>query len=204
MEKIGIKIRRVIKETGFKTMKSFYERLTEIYGKSAINRSTLTRLLKGQVEARERTLNQIAIILDVKTSFLREGTDAEVSASVKPEGIFTYNNKAALKILHKNLPFVPEQLTLKIGGRTADLQDSADAQESLKWIYVLVGRVNVVITGYEGTTTQTLHKSQNFYFDARQKHYFENASQSTSLCLCLHYPAVNSQFSSIHGGPSSK
>jgi transcriptional regulator with XRE-family HTH domain len=197
MEKIGDKIKRTIKEKGFKTIKAFYARLTDIYGRSAINRSTLTRLLKGQVEVRERTLNQIAIILGVKTSFLREGTDAEVSAIDKPEGIFTYNDKATLKILQKGLPFTAEQLALKVGGRTADLQDSAEAKESLKWIYVLVGKINVVIKEDDSEKIQTLHKSQNTYFDARKLHRIENVSKSTSLCLCIHYPAANSKFSAI-------
>jgi hypothetical protein len=189
METVGQKIRQLIQEKGYRTVKDFYSKLTGIYGKSSINRSTLTRLLKDQVIVRERTLNQIAIILGVKTSFLREGTTAEVSAIKDPESIFTYNNKASSRILKRYLPFGVEQITLKNGGRTADLQDDPEAKRSLKWIFVLVGKINVVIKGPTGEEIRSLHKSQDTHFDAQQLHYIENASKSTSICLSIHYPS---------------
>jgi len=190
METVGQKIRQLIQEKGYKTVKDFYSKLTEIYGKTSINRSTLTRLLKDQVIVRERTLNQIAIILGVKTSFLREGTTAEVSAIKDPESIFTYNDKASSRILKRNLPFSVEQITLRSGGRTADLQDSPEAKGSLKWIFVLVGRINVFIKGTAGEERRPLHKSQDTHFDAQQLHHIENASKSTSICLAIHYPSA--------------
>jgi len=190
METVGQKIRQLIQEKGYKTVKDFYSKLTAIYGKSSINRSTLTRLLKNQVIVRERTLNQIAIILGVKTSFLREGTNAEVSAIKDPESIFTYNDKASSRILRRNLPFNVEQITLKSGGRTADLQDSPEAPRSLKWIFVLVGKINVVLKGTAGIEIRPLHKSQDTCFDAQQLHHIENASKSTSICLSIHYPST--------------
>ncbi|MBF0485588.1 MAG: helix-turn-helix domain-containing protein [Candidatus Omnitrophica bacterium] len=202
MEKIGGKIRRLIKEGGYATIKDFYSRLAGTFEKTAIDRSTLTRLLKNQVVVRERTLNQIAIILGVKTSALREGTTAEVSAISEPEGIFTYNDKAALKILDRNLPFATTQLILKAGGQTSPEQDRKDAKKSLKWIFVLVGKIDVVIKSPRGEEVKTLHKSQRASFDARQVHYIKNVSQSTSVCLIVHYPADNNVFYSSTHSPS--
>ena len=190
MQTVGEKIRQLIEAKGYKTVKDFYSKLTGIYGKSSINRSTLTRLLKDQVIVRERTLNQIAIILGVKTSFLREGTNAEVSAIKDPESIFTYNDKASSRILKRKMPFAVEQVTLKPGGRTADLQASPEAQGSLKWIFVLVGKINVVIKATAGEETRPLHKSQDTHFDAQQLHHIENASKNTSICLSIHYPSI--------------
>ena len=194
MNTIGSKIRQLIKDNGYKTVKDFYLKLKEIYGKSCINRSTLTRLLKDQVEVRERTLNQIAIILNVKTSSLREGTNAEISADTSTTTSFRFNDKASLRILKKGLPFGVEQLSLKTEGRTADMQDDINAKESLKWIYILVGKINVVIKKDDGWDIIALHKSQSMDFDARKLHYIANASKSTSMCLITHYPAENSSF----------
>ena len=190
MQTIGQKIRILIQKEGYRTVKSFYLKLKSIYGKSSINRSTLTRLLKDQVIVRERTLNQIAIILGVKTSFLREGTNAEVSAIKDPESIFTYNNKASSRILKRDLPFTVEQVTLRSGGRTADLQDNPEAKESLKWIFVLVGKINVVIKSTAGEEIRTLHKTQDTHFNSQQLHYIENTSKSTSICLSIRYPSI--------------
>ena len=190
MQTVGQKIRQLIKEKGYYTVKNFYSRLIAVYGKRSINRSTLTRLLKDQVIVRERTLNQIAIILGVKTSFLREGTDAEVSAIKDPESIFTYNEKASSRILKRDLPFTVEQVTLKASGRTADMQDSPHAKGSLKWIFVLVGKVNVIIEGNNRKDVRPLHKSQDTHFDAQLLHRIENASKSTSICLSIHYPSI--------------
>ncbi|NTV29545.1 MAG: helix-turn-helix transcriptional regulator [Candidatus Omnitrophica bacterium] len=194
METVGEKIRRLIREKGYKSLKDFYDELVQTFEQSHIDRSTLTRLLKNKVVVRERTLIQIALILGVKTSFLREGTDAEVSAIKAPETVFTYNEKAAARILDRNLPFVTEQLTLRAGGRTSDLQDPPQAAESLKWIFVLIGKVRVVIKDGDVEEKKTLHRSQRLALDARQVHYFENAARSTTLCLIVHYPAANNTF----------
>ncbi len=195
MEKLGDKIRRLIKEKGYRTIQDFYSELVRTFEQSHIDRSTLTRLLKNKVDVRERTLIQIAIILGVKTSFLREGTNAEVSAIKEPDGIFTYSEKAATRILDRDLPFITERLRLRPGGRTPELQDPPAAPESCKWVFVLMGRIRVVIKDDNGEKKIVLHRSQKLSFDARRLHYFENVSGNTSLCLIIHYPARNNTFS---------
>jgi hypothetical protein len=193
METIGKKIRGLIRNKGYRTIKDFYKDLSGTFAHSAINRSTLTRTLKDQVEVRERTLNQLALILGVKTSSLREGTNAQVDAAVPSERVFTYNEGASLKILDKELPFVTGQLMLKKNGRTTEEQDNGNETESLKWVFVLVGKIKAVVQGPDGSRIVTLHKSQKFSFDARQRHHFENASANTSLALIIHYPAANNR-----------
>lgn len=193
MELIGQKIRRLIKKN-YKTIKMFYAELMGMFGESSIDRSTLTRLLKNQVVVRERTLNQIAIVLGVKTSFLREGTDVEVTDVAETEALFTYNDTATLKILEKNLPFATTQLSLKRNGRTSEEQDSTDCKDSLKWIFVVVGKIELTIKTPQGKETRTLHKSQRTWFDARNLHTIRNLSKSTSVCLIIHYPAKNNVF----------
>jgi len=193
MEPIGKKIRRMIRDKGFRTVKDFYQVLSSTFEQTAINRSTLTRILKDRVEVRERSLNQIALILGVRTSALREGTNAEVSAMAQPERVFTYNDKAAARVLETGLPFMALRLTLKKAGRTAPEQDSSECTQSVKWVYILVGKIKVIVEGADGERTTTLHKSQAWSFDARRRHHFENASANTSLGLIIHHPARNNR-----------
>ncbi len=193
MEQIGNKIRRMILKK-FNTIKEFYDKLVELNGDTAINRFSLTRILKNRVIVRERSLLQIAHVLLVRTSSLREGTDQEKSPIIQEEAGYKYNDKAKLKILENKLPFVIKQLTLKKGGRTDIEQDAKDKKESLKWIYILIGKVKVVVKGPSGLTKKVLHKRQRMSFDGRLPHHFENLSGRTSMCLIIHYPAENSIF----------
>ena len=70
-------------------------------------------------------------------------------------------------------------------------QDDQRATESLKWIFIMKGKVNVIIKGANGETKHMLTEGQGFSFDARQKHYFENLFIKTSKILIIHYPAAN-------------
>jgi hypothetical protein len=62
----------------------------------------------------------------------------------------------------------------------------------VKWVFVLVGKIRIVVGASGEETTTPLHKSQAFAFDARRPHHFENASQNTSLAIVVHYPTTNS------------
>ena len=73
-------------------------------------------------------------------------------------------------------------------------QDDPKATESLKWIIVMKGKINVYITGSGGETKKTLAEGQRLSFDARQPHYFENLSMKISRVLIIHYPAANNIF----------
>ena len=191
---LGEKILQCIHESGHRTLNEFHTELVSVFEDKAITRRTLTRLLNNRVVVREHTLNQVAVILGIKTSTLREGTDAEVQSADQTEGIFTYNEKAVLHSFRKDLPFVPEKLILRSGGRTSEEQDRPDAKESLKWFFVIMGRVNLVTRGPLGEEKRAFHKGEQFVFDARQLHYFESTFKRPSVVLIVHYPAQNSDF----------
>jgi transcriptional regulator with XRE-family HTH domain len=73
-------------------------------------------------------------------------------------------------------------------------QDDPKAVESLKWVFVMKGKVNIIINPGKTETKQTLPEGQRFSFDARQPHYFENLSMKISRILIIHYPAANNIF----------
>jgi hypothetical protein len=191
---LGEKILQNIHERGYRTLNEFHAELVSVFEDKAITRRTLTRLVNNRVLVREHTLNQVAVILGIKTSTLREGTDAEVKDAEQMTGIFTYNEKAVLHSFRKSLPFVPEKLVLRSGGRTSEEQDRPDARESLKWFFVIMGRVNLVTKGPLGEEKRSFHKGEEFVFDARQLHCFESAFKRPSVIIIIHYPAQNSDF----------
>jgi hypothetical protein len=191
---LGEKILNSIHERGYRTLNEFHAEAVSVFEDKAITRRTLTRLINNRVVVRERTLNQVAVILGIKTSTLREGTDAEIQGAEQMVGIFTYNEKAVLHSFRKTLPFIPEKLILRQGGRTSEEQDRPDAKESLKWFFVIMGRVNLVIKTPFGEEKRSFHKGEEFVFDARQLHYFESAFKRPSVVLIIHYPAQNSDF----------
>ncbi|MBF0619127.1 MAG: hypothetical protein HQL19_03050 [Candidatus Omnitrophica bacterium] len=184
----------MIREAGHKTLEGFYTHLADLFEDKAISKRTLMRALKGKVVARGQTLNQIALTLGVGTSSVREGTDAEVSPEDPSEGVFTYNDKAALHTFSHTLPFVPGKLVLKAGGRTSEEQDKADAKDSVKWFMVQIGRVTLVLKSALSEERKTFHKGEHFAFNARQMHSFLNDSKSTSVVLIVHYPVQNYNF----------
>jgi len=201
---LGENILQHIRNSGYRTLNDFHTELVAVFENKAITRRTLTRLLNNRVEVREHTLNQVAVILGIKTSTLREGTDAEVKSADQAEGIYTYNEKAVLHCFRNNLPFVPEKLILRSGGRTSEEQDRPDARQSLKWFIVIMGRVNLVTKGPLGEEKRGFHKGEEFVFDARQLHYFESSFKRPSVILIVHFPAQNSDFYSPPDGSENR
>jgi hypothetical protein len=187
---LGQKIRQLIKERNYRRIEDFYLALCECFGAQAINRRTLTRLLKDRVVVKDRTLNQIAIMLDVPTSSLRE--DAPGARPAGSVSTFEYNKDALIQGLRKDLPFAPEKLILRPGGRTSREQDKSDSPESVKWFVVSRGAVTLVREAVGGEERRTFRSDEEFAFDARQTHYFENADKRTSVAYIIHYPTRNS------------
>lgn len=190
--KLGERIRQLIKESRYKSISAFHRELVSIFEEKAVNCRTLSQIINNHARARERTLNQIAIILGVGTSELRSGTDSEQLEAEETLGAFTYNEKAVLRALENNLPFMPCKLVLKRGGKTSMEQDRADEQVSVKWCAVIMGGVTVFTTGSLGEEKRTFYKGATFSFDARQCHYFENAYKGTTVLYVIHSPAGNS------------
>lgn len=191
---LGEKIRQLIKKSPFKNISAFHREIVNVFEDKAVNLRTLSQILNNHAFGRERTLNQIAIILGVKTSELRQGTDAETLEDEETLGAFTYNDKATLKALENRLPFMPTKLILKRGGRTSQEQDKKTTTRSVKWCAVVMGGIHLSVTGTLGEEKRTFYKGASFSFDARQKHYFENAYKGTTVLYIIHAPAENSPF----------
>jgi len=78
--------------------------------------------------------------------------------------------------------------------RTDPEQDNPSAPESLKWVTVMIGKINLIITNNGVETKKALTEGQGYSFDARQLHCFENISPRPSKVLIVHSPAANSVY----------
>lgn len=189
---LGQKIRQLIKSNGYRRIEDFYAALKTFFGSHSITRRTLTRLLNDHVQVSDRTLNQIAILLDIPTSSIKEGTDRDIPSTEKAITVFQYNKLAVIKGLRKDLPFAPEKLMLRPGGRTSREQDRADVTESVKWFVVFRGSVTLVLENPHGEERRTFKADDEFAFDARLPHYFESTNRRLSVIYIIHYPTRNS------------
>jgi quercetin dioxygenase-like cupin family protein len=86
------------------------------------------------------------------------------------------------------------RLKLMGNSRTNQEQDPLTSSASVKDIYVLVGKMSVIIRKAEKESRINLKKGQSFSFDARQPHYFENTSDRMNETLIVHAPVKNSVF----------
>ena len=195
MMTLGEKVRKLIQQAGYKKPGAFYKEILKVSVKDAISRKTFYNLLHDRIPPRERTLFQVAILLNTTTMDLRRDTDQEILPALDEKkvysGRYSYNDRAHLYGYHVKAPFMPLKLHLKEGGQTPEDRDSPDAKESLKLILIIVGKITVVIKTAEGEERRELHNGQMTTFDARQTHYFINGSKSNSIAYIMHYPAEN-------------
>ena len=78
--------------------------------------------------------------------------------------------------------------------RTDIEQDDPNAKESLKTVFVSRGKINVVIEANNEEIRKTLSEDEEYSFDARQRHCFENLSVRSTKVIIIHYPATNNIF----------
>jgi len=194
MLKIGDKIRQLISDSPYKNISGFHRELVNIFEENAVNLRTLSQIINNHACARERTLNQIAIILGMRTSELREGTTAQELKQEETLGAFTYNENAVLRALENNLPFMPCKLVLKRSGRTSEEQDRPEGPRSVKWCAVIMGGIRLNLKGPLGEEKKIFYKGATFSFDSRQRHFFENAHKGTTVLYIVHSPSENSDF----------
>lgn len=195
MQTLGEKIKNLIQQAGYKKPGAFYNAMLATNAQDVMDRKTFYNLLHDRIPPRERTLFQVAILLNTTTSELRRDTNHEIPATLDEKkvysGRYSYNDRAHLYGYHVKAPFMPLRLHLKEGGQTPEDRDSPDAKESLKLIWVIVGKITVVIKTTDGEERRELHNGQMTTFDARQTHYFINGSKTNSIAHIIHYPAEN-------------
>ena len=102
MERYGEKLTRLIKEAGYKKPNDFYKKVKELYGTETFARFTLTRILKDQVKPRFKNEEQIANALDLKASYIREGTNIE---QTKEDIRFSFSRRDQTVVLDKGRDF---------------------------------------------------------------------------------------------------
>ena len=181
---------REIRKAKKLTQKQLFERIYALFGNKSITKRTLERIESGEVEARVSSLYQIALGLGVSIRALYEGVEQNEKTGFSRwdtyQGQFIYEtDKAFAKLLSgRNIPFLAMKLHIEPGAKTRQEQEPETEEKSIKWIYVLRGALKC----YVENETYTLKRNQCASFNSSKAHYFENISQTKTICLIIQYP----------------
>ncbi len=106
--------------------------------------------------------------------------------NIKETETFTYNDKASYEILTSkvlNKKMMPIVLRIEPGGSTSPEQSQIGSE---RFIFVLKGK----IIAHVGEKTFPLAQNNTIYFDASEKHYFENPGKETARAVSVTTPVV--------------
>lgn len=179
---IGKRLRALRKEKGLK--------LKELAQKSGVQIATLSRIEHNKMTGTLDSHMAIARALDVElpslyTDIVKPKTRVELNTDSSENAIFVHNEKASHQILTTNVlkkKMMPSLLRLEPGGRTAPEVLKPGTE---RFVYALASASTVVING----EPYTLAENSSMYFDAAQKHVFENPALNESKLLILTTPS---------------
>jgi len=161
---------------------------------SAIEKAGIPMPNKDKVRGDLNKLNHILKMKNLHNKFPKLRLPTKTTNLLKREKL-SKNDLIQLNRLVLETAFPNQCPNIPKNRLSTDIeQDDPKAKESLKWIIVMKGKINVYITGSNTETKHTLAEGQRFSFDARQPHYFENLSKKISKVLIIHYPAANNIF----------
>ena len=172
---LGKKISQLITKSSYKSLLAFHRAIQDYAGEDAISYSSLHNVVNDIKEPEERTLYQIALVLKMKISDLREGTTSEPPESGPSSGYYPYNETSILYNLYNNLPFQPQLIKIKGRGHTSEEKEFISDAKCFKLVYICRGIVQLVINRKDtGIDRRELKKGDVYCFDATDLHHFEN------------------------------
>jgi transcriptional regulator with XRE-family HTH domain len=163
--------------------------LRQLSQKSNVALATLSRIETGRMIGTIESHKGIASALGKTLSQLYsdiEKTEKSIEhQSIKNRtDLFLHNKKASYYMLTTNIlskKMMPVILKVSPGGRTVPEQSAAETE---KFIYVLKGRINIVIN----KSNHALKKGETLYFDASISHYIENIEKEDAQAICVITP----------------
>ena len=165
--------------------------LTRLSKDSGVQIATLSRIENGKMTGTLESHMNIARALGVDITRLYHGITKEPSppAPTTEESLlesFTYNEKSSYEILANNIlrkKMMPIVLRIDPGGATNPEQNKIGSE---KFIFVLSGQVKARVADQEFS----LSKNKTLYFDASQKHHFENDGKETTKVIVVVTPVA--------------
>lgn len=172
---LGQNIRALIKKSSYKNLLAFHRAIVAYAEDDAISYSSLHNVVNDTKRPEEKTLYQIALVLKMKISDLRQGTTSEPLETGPSTGYYPYNESSVLYNLYNNLPFIPQLVKIKGHGQTSEEKEFVSDARSFKFFYICRGTVDLVLKHEDtGIERREFRKGDVFCFDASVLHYFEN------------------------------
>jgi len=165
--------------------------LTELSKQSGVQIATLSRMenlkMTGTIESHTRIAKALGVDLTqlYQNMTLQDTEQSQMEEKPVTES-YAYNDKASYEILTTkilNKKMMPVILRIEPGGRTSPEQSPPGAE---RFIFILKGR----ITAHIGEKTFPLSANHTLYFDASEKHHFENAGKEIAKVVSVVTPVM--------------
>jgi mannose-6-phosphate isomerase-like protein (cupin superfamily) len=185
---LGQNIRALIKKSSYKNLLTFHKAIVAYAENDAISYSSLHNVVNDTKRPEEKTLYQIALVLKMKISDLRQGTTSAVLETGPSEGSYPYNETSVLYNLYNNLPFQPLLIRIKGHGQTSQEKEFAEDAQTFKFFYICKGVVDLVLQQEDSKTDRReFRKGDVFCFDAGVMHHFENTKAQYAEILIVSF-----------------
>lgn len=162
--------------------------LLELSQKSDVAIATLCRIEKGHMTGTLQSHMKICKALEIPLPELYKDLmpkPVEVRTKKTHGEVFVHSKNASSEILISNVnkKMAPISIRVNKGGST-DEEITKPGVE--KFIYVLAGRVDIVIGG----ETYDLTKNDVLYFDSSAPHHYKNTGTGEARLICVVCPPI--------------
>lgn len=182
--KIHEKLQQILNITGISVRNLHLKQKEHFPPKEQLSYNALTRIFYGHGQPRFTTLVKISQLLEMPILEIIEDTELEEIFFLRRNkrfDSFMYNETARADIVTSpSCPFVNFELNIDPNGKTRTERSPADDKvKYMKSVYVVSGRLKIVIDEHEYNLTQR----DSLTFDSSQPHYFENTFKQRCLAL---------------------
>lgn len=166
--------------------------LSDLARKSGVQIATLSRIENEKMVGTLPCHQDIARAMGIDvTEFYKAGSHnireaSSASSAPSPAESFTYNKDASYELLTSQVltkRMMPILLRIEANGQTNPEQYPPGSE---RFVFLLEGQV----TAHVGTKTHALTPGKTIYFDAAQKHFFENNGSAVTRMLSVLTPVT--------------
>ncbi len=163
--------------------------LSTLAEKSGVQIASLSRMehlkMIGTLESHMNIAKTLGVeITDLYIDIVKKEEKPEATNPQLPTDVFTYNDESSCDILTTNVlskKMMPTLLKIEPAGQTTKEKNLGGTE---KFVYVLSGKVNVMI----GNKPYPLTKNSTLYFNASAEHYFINLGKALTKIICITTP----------------
>ena len=165
--------------------------LSTLAEKTNIQIATLSRIehlkMSGTLKSHIKIAEVLGVnLIDLYSDMAKTEDQIEAVPAELPPDVFTYNEQSSYDILTTNVmakKMLPTLIKIEPSGTTSKEKNTLGTE---KFIYVLTGKVNVLIN----KTSYPLNKGGSLYFNASSEHSYANPGKNLTKIICVTTPVA--------------